>query len=205
MNSHIDYHLLSQAIKIYHDLNYKQIEVPWLVGHEAYRVTTPHERSGFELIAVVRPSHKQPACPIASAEQGFIQLMLDGALLPGEYMSVSPCFRDEPTLDLYHQTTFIKLELCRYLGRDDDVPSLKQINQYLNSIRLDAMHVHKLLTGEFPQVTSRTLDSVSFDLEYNGIEVGSYGYRCYNDHCWIYGTGLALPRMSLALKTDRKA
>ena len=36
------------------------------------------------------------------------------------------------------------------------------------------------------------------DIELNGIEIGSYGYRSYKDFHWIYGTALAEPRFSLA-------
>ena len=36
-----------------------------------------------------------------------------------------------------------------------------------------------------------------FDLEYNGIELGSYGIRSCEYLDWIYATGLAEPRMSM--------
>lgn len=38
------------------------------------------------------------------------------------------------------------------------------------------------------------------DLEINNIEIGSYGFRHINNLTFIYGTGLALPRFSLANK-----
>jgi hypothetical protein len=36
------------------------------------------------------------------------------------------------------------------------------------------------------------------DLTINGIEVGSYGKREFKNIKWIYGTGLAEPRFSIA-------
>ena len=42
----------------------------------------------------------------------------------------------------------------------------------------------------------------AWDISLNGIEVGSYGYRTYAGHHWIFGTGLALPRMTIALEKD---
>jgi hypothetical protein len=35
-----------------------------------------------------------------------------------------------------------------------------------------------------------------FDLEYRGVEIGSYGYRECLFTKWIYATGLAEPRFS---------
>jgi hypothetical protein len=42
----------------------------------------------------------------------------------------------------------------------------------------------------------------NIDIVINGIEVGSYGLRVLNltGFIWIYGTGLALPRMTQAIK-----
>jgi hypothetical protein len=37
------------------------------------------------------------------------------------------------------------------------------------------------------------------DLVLNGIEVGSYGVRTVGNRTWTYGTGLALPRFTVAI------
>ncbi len=47
---------------------------------------------------------------MGSAEQGFVQLMLDGKLPLGSHMAAGPCFRDDEVDDL-HQKTFFKVEL----------------------------------------------------------------------------------------------
>ncbi len=39
-----------------------------------------------------------------------------------------------------------------------------------------------------------------YDLNYKGIELGSYGTRKYKDINWVFGTGLAEPRLSKVLK-----
>jgi hypothetical protein len=38
-----------------------------------------------------------------------------------------------------------------------------------------------------------------YDININGIEVGSYGFREIGDFMWVYGTGLAEPRFSQAV------
>ena len=43
-----------------------------------------------------------------------------------------------------------------------------------------------------------------YDLMINGIEVGSYGLRMGNGYEWVYGTGLAEPRFSVAINTGIK-
>jgi hypothetical protein len=40
------------------------------------------------------------------------------------------------------------------------------------------------------------------DIEINGVEVGSYGYRTYEGFNWIYGTGCAEPRLTQALERE---
>ena len=40
----------------------------------------------------------------------------------------------------------------------------------------------------------------SYDIESNGIELGSYGIRQHENITWVYGTGLAEPRLSIAIK-----
>jgi hypothetical protein len=42
--------------------------------------------------------------------------------------------------------------------------------------------------------------SDGYDIEYNGVEIGSYGIRKTSFLEWIYGTGLAEPRFSRSLK-----
>jgi hypothetical protein len=44
------------------------------------------------------------------------------------------------------------------------------------------------------------MNNGSFDLICKGIELGSYGIRKYNNHKWIYATGVAEPRLSQVCK-----
>jgi hypothetical protein len=51
------------------------------------------------------------------------------------------------------------------------------------------------MLGESPELVPI---ADTYDIEINGIEVGSYGIRSVDDVQYIYGTGLALPRYSTA-------
>jgi hypothetical protein len=45
-----------------------------------------------------------------------------------------------------------------------------------------------------------TVDTpVGRDINFNGIEVGSYGIREFEGFKWVYGTGAAEPRLSQAI------
>lgn len=116
---------------------------------------------------------------VGSAEQGFIHLMVNGLIKPGLYVSAGPCFRfDDVTKSVFHHPYFFKVELCE-IGTTD-----------FSQVLADA---HAFLGGTQVQ----TNDGI--DLELNGLEIGSYGYRVYSGHEWAYGTGLAEPRFSQAL------
>jgi len=56
--------------------------------------------------------------------------------------------------------------------------------------------------GEVPnsELLSIVKTEQGFDINYGNIEIGSYGIRSCSFLDWIYGTGLAEPRFSRALK-----
>lgn len=165
----VDWTLLAKAYDFYKSLGYRYVELPWLQSVEAVRVTAPSEDS------IIRTNLNDLAL-IGSAEQAFIAMDLPR----GRYFSVSPCFRVERE-DALHQTQFIKLELFQNY-HDDWLELLQDARVFF------AKHVY----------TSIKETAEGYDLEANGIEVGSYGIRSHNNLHWAYGTGLALPRFSIA-------
>ena len=96
----VDYKLLSKAIKFFSHKGYTQVETPWRVSEESINLTFKSSES-FK---------SDDKFLVGSAEQGFLEMISDGILEYGRYMSVSPCFRNEKE-DYYHQQEFIKLEL----------------------------------------------------------------------------------------------
>lgn len=184
----INYRKVGKAIKRYEKLGYVYIDTPWLVGDEAIRATLPLDREGFEL----RSSAINAGKLVGSAEQGLIQLMLDGVITKGRYVTAGPCFRDEPVVDSVHQYTFFKVELIdlnRALFRYDDAD--------VREMAEEAAGIIYSLYGQLPTLTAT---SEGYDLIVDGVEVGSYGIRGLQRHEWIYGTGLALPRTPRAMK-----
>ena len=183
----IRWQYLSRAFT-YYSFIYKPIEVPWIVSEKAIRATLPPEKIPFQTSG---------GYLVGSAEQSFIELTLTGNLNCGKYVACSPCFRDEQEDDL-HQKTFMKVELFhRFSSR----PSDNNIQNNIANMIADAKCCFKALNAKLDNNIIKTLKTdEGFDLEINGIEVGSYGYREFDDIYWVYGTGLAEPRFSIALK-----
>ena len=135
---------------------------------------------------------------VGSAEQGFVQLMLNNLLKPSElYVSAGPCFRNESNLDDLHLQSFFKIELMAYFGDNiQDRHATEGATQKMVDIAYRCISSLPGLTSEIKIVKTEQ----GIDLELNGIEIGSYGHRTFRNHNWIYGTGLAEPRFSLANK-----
>jgi len=189
MTPKIDYVLLGLAVEEYQYRGYLYKEVPWTVNEEAIRATLPEPHRSLQL--AMKPESDLAREPlliynsdshlVGSAEQGFLQMDLP----LGKYVGVTPCFRHEPKLDIFYQTAFMKVELF-----------VNQKDVTVDQVLSDAREVMALIGGILPDVVST---SEGFDLEIADIEVGSYGSRSHAKFGdWIYGTGLALPRFSVA-------
>lgn len=182
----INYNLISLALDSYvRCYQYSLIDVPWTVSKEAIDVTLPPHLMSFVL--------NDDKHLVGSAEQSFIQMMLNNDLKPGRYVTATPCFRDEIEDEL-HQSYFFKVELidCRLGLTKRDVDDIKNCAHNVLSYLLHKSNFY----GELQSVTT----SSGYDIELNGIEIGSYGLRKYKDLTWIYGTGLAEPRFSKAME-----
>lgn len=176
----INWELIWRAVHYYKRLGYRYTEVPWLVSNEAIAATLPRDKEPFQTVH---------GCLVGSAEQSFIHMMMSGELVPGRYCACSPCFRDD-ALDDIHQLHFMKVELIHFErgNIDDHDASVAEVCQAADSF-FRSLGAYK---------TKLVQIADSFDIEINGIEVGSYGYRTFNEFSWVYGTGIAEPRFSIA-------
>ena len=186
----IDYEKISDAISFYKNRGYSYIEVPWIIGSEAMDVTSPKNKQRFRTFLGEL---------VASAEQSFIELIIKEELKPGKYVTCSPCFRDEVDLP-HHYSWFMKVELINFLNnkrphtkkehcKDDFQREFRELLTDATDFYSRYVAIKKVRTEE------------GVDIEFNNIELGSYGIREYKGIYWIYGTGVAEPRFSEALST----
>lgn len=194
----IDYARIGRAVTYYRTRGYTYLEVPWIVEHESTKVTLP-------VAAKAMATYCGPAYEgdlVGSAEQSFIQLLRRDQLAPGKYVAVSPCFRHEAVYNDRYQPYFMKVELIAVLPPGQDIArGAKEVLVY-DMLATDAF---EFFSSELTEEQESFLqyepqDALATDIELAGIEVGSYGYREWLDHRWIYGTGLAEPRFSVARK-----
>jgi hypothetical protein len=162
--------LIAKSIDYYKSIGYKYVEVPWVVSDEAICTT------------LNKSSYDEKNRVVGSAEQSFIQLMIDKDIKPGSYVACTPCFRDELIINNVSYPYFLKVELI--------IVDKYDIDKCLNDAK-----------GFFINYNSNVIPLKTdngYDLMLNDIEIGSYGVRKYKDYVWTYGTGLAEPRFSVA-------
>ena len=179
----INWRRIAEAIDFYQDLGFQYVEVPWKVDEASARITCPP--NGYvEMV--------DGLALVASAEQGFIDLERDSLLPSGvNFVACTPCFRQSDAgRSEFHHPYFMKVELYVRIGKDDDGD--RAAWELMNRAK-------KFMTEQGAEPYVVQLEN-SFDLEVNGIEVGSYGYRFHPEvGGWAYGTGLAEPRFTQAM------
>ena len=196
------YRRLVEALMHYEHAGFKAIDVPWAVSKEAMDITRPawagprtlsYEAGGVEI------------CPVASAEQSFLQLQLDavasGNRVVGDYVTMTPCFRNEPVLDDLHQPYFMKVELISWDSPDREARNVLDDMLLFATDFFDRFVETVVIENEDPD----PIGDIAYDIvTYNGhIELGSYGIRNHPKvGRWIYGTGCAEPRLSYAIEID---
>ena len=172
----INYDNLHNAVVFYEKHGFKRIEVPWLVTEAVDSITRPQGVEPY----VVEAKKKNL---IASGEQGFLYLYLKEYLPKGAFQTVTPCFRND-SFDFTHTKYFMKNELIQ----TDNVCGY----------RLE--EIVEIATAKFQPYFLEDLDIIKtadgFDINHGTTELGSYGIRECEFLEWIYGTGLAEPRMS---------
>jgi hypothetical protein len=178
--NNIDWLKIFEAYKFYEKKYYKNVNTDWTVERIYTDVTKPIEINAVSLDNMDL---------IGSAEQIFIKMMANGSISHGSFMALTPCFRNEPIVDALHRKYFMKLELLiagEFLSEDFD----KMIHQSLDFFS-QYLPVDKIMTGH---------DQYDIVDSQKGIELGSYGIRQWNNMSWIYGTGIAEPRLSTVMK-----
>lgn len=175
--SSIDYRKLAAALDHYEARGYKYVETPWVVSSESVNATLPPEATATKV---------QYGYLVGSAEQGFIELFKRGELLT-KACAITPCFRIEDTYDSLHHAYFMKLELI-----NTDVSS-----QTFEDMVRDAREYYEQYTSTDTEITGVNMIDI-VDKTYH-IELGSYGIRQCENASYIYGTGLALPRLDTIL------
>ena len=172
----INYKLLQDSLDYYTLKGFSRIEVPWTVSEEINNLTKPKEVVPLQL------KHNNK-CLVGSAEQGFLSLVNKGFLMKGKYISLTPCFRDED-FTLLHTKYFMKSEIFI----NDDVS-----DKTLKNLIGNAMGFFDGVLGD---KVSLVPTDIGYDIEYEGIELGSYGIRDFGFVRYIYGTSCAEPRLS---------
>ena len=173
----IDYRKLAAALDHYEPLGYTYIETPWVVSRKAIDATLP---PGATITSV------QYGDLVGSAEQGFIELILRGHTVL-KACSISPCFRMEDSFDVLHHAYFMKLELISTEATE------MNLQQMINDAKV---FYEKYTRVDIIQTTPDAYDIVDRKRQ---IELGSYGIRLIGENRFIYGTGLALPRLDTAI------
>lgn len=179
----IDYQKIADAVRHYKGLGYTPLNAPWFVSRKAMEVTAPPGR---------RFCSSFIGDLVASGEQSFIQMWMDGQLPGSKWQCTTPCFRDEPVVDDLHLNYFMKVELIE-VDPFNPISSIELMISYaknfFDSFLSKRAHIINTEIGK---------DIVSSE----GIELGSYGYREYGNFRWVYGTGVAEPRFSSACLKD---
>lgn len=174
----IDYKKVVAVKEFYESHGFKEIAVPWIVRKEAYLSTKPDGAKEF-------------STPIgflnASGEQSFIELMLAGTTLTRN-LCITSCFRLDVDDEL-HQKYFVKVEL---IDTNVHLENLQEILSIAKSFYEKYLPVEIIKTDQ----GEHTYDIVDIK---NKIELGSYGIREFKNYTWIYGTGIALPRIDIAI------
>lgn len=154
---------------------------------------------------------------VASAEQSFIDLMLSNELaVDTDYITVGDCYRpNDEGKSKYHQTEFVKSEYFYHIRNDNHTNKdvlVQILIDYLEHTILpvavdtfDALAVGSHVTVDNVRSESYGCSSsmvhIHYDIDINGVEVGSYLVRSLGDYIWICGTVLAEPRFSQALES----
>lgn len=197
----INYQNLADSNTYYTDKGYTRIEAPWWVSEDIMNITKPDGHLYYI------PTNQK--CLVASGEQSFLYMANKGRLPSGKYQTITPCFRNE-SIGRLHKKCFIKNEL---IITDIKIDSLSTIIAdafffFKNKIEQEKLPLDLLqvtVDGEIMPLDYIEIakPSIIYDITYDGVEIGSYGYRECEFLKWVFGTGCAEPRLSRALHRVR--
>lgn len=160
----IDWSRLARAVEFYKACGYRYVELPWAVDDRIVAITAPHEHW--------RSQVKGLGSLVGSAEQAFLSLDAMGALDKDLYCALTPCFRvaEDPAQAETHQQHFMKVELFSNNGG----PRERILDRMIDD-------AHRFFQSEKRPADDLQIvpgdEAGTFDLEINGVEVGSYGCR----------------------------
>lgn len=176
----INYDILNESLSFYKKFRFERIELPWTVTKEISDITKPSGCDDFTII-------EKNKVLVASGEQSFLYLYCKGFLPKGRFMGITPCFRND-SFDALHTKYFMKNELIvTDVVTSDELQKVIDLSMAFFSVYVDV----RLIKTE-------TSDIESFDIVSNksDVELGSYGIRKCDFLHYIYGTGVAEPRLS---------
>lgn len=177
---------ISHAHVVAMSLGFTPIDVPWIVSEPSLAVTF----SGLPLMTNGRDEHKGGL--IGSGEQGFLEIW-DKLSPDTKYVTTTPCFRVEQEYKPgIVEPWFLKTELIWVKPANPD----QAVSLLLKSARR--------IMGCWARNLTETKTAEGVDLYLAGHEVGSYGYRSIGGRSWAYGTGLAEPRFTTALRSYKE-
>jgi hypothetical protein len=176
----VDWSILAASLKFYEAIGYRRIEAPWFQPHDVIAETCP-EPSGILTVPGFGGL-------VGSAEQSLMAADFEGNLGSGKFVSLTPCFRNEPVIDRLHMNCFMKVELY-----DNERCDADSVSAMLETAR----RFMEVATGHRPSLLPT---AEGFDLMIGSVEVGSYGIRTRRGKTWVYGTGVAEPRLTTAVR-----
>jgi hypothetical protein len=212
----VNYANLARALEFYQERGYVYLDdVPWTVFHAAYYATKPDGAKDVRIfndsrdlrnhlddsrVQVTIESHDERFL-VASAEQSFIQMMLDGQPIK-RAIAVTPCYRAEPKVDTLHRPYFMKAELINAQDVDE--------GHLIHMIGDAKAFFEQFFAVRIVKTNACDFGEPSFDIVEKGsrFELGSYGIRRMEISgqklAWIYGTACAEPRLSTAIAKHLK-
>jgi len=191
----INYEILSASQKFYEKLGHKIIDVPWVVSNNIMNITKPEELKNKEEYYSLKYCEKSL---VASGEQSFLYMIINGQLPSGRYQTITPCFRHENQKDLTHRKYFMKNELIIY-----EESGFAPLEISCKVLVDHAIKFYEEYLGDKVSVNKISKNQTDIECDCGGlgkIELGSFGIRQYNGIKWIYGTGCAEPRLSTVIE-----
>jgi hypothetical protein len=199
----INYKIIQKALNYYISLDYKYLEVPWMVSESALKVTLPKD------LNTTFDSDKKYI--VASGEQSFMELILNNPndFSHCKYCCATPCYRERDGChnDGLHFSQFFKVELINYFplvySCSKEITNklwdmMQEVKYFMEKTRVEDVSI--INTVDEPR--QECITHISYDIvSKEGVELGSYGVRTHPKiGCWVYGTGAALPRLMYGLE-----
>jgi len=183
---------MARNLEFWQQKGYCFVSLPWVADSFYTEATRP-------AWGIAQPQLGRHGDLLASGEQAFLQLAHQLQLPHGKrFIGWTPCFRNEPLFDARHHLYFLKTELFVLVNPEEASAVVNQLVQgslawMQKELELQGADLSQLCAVAIPG------SDLEWDIELNGVEVGSYGYRTHFGHNYVYGTACAEPRFSYAL------